>query len=64
MRPLGKPKDRWNNNIKMYLQEVGWEDVEWVVLAQNRDIWRAVVNRVTNLLVPKHVRNITDWLQN
>jgi len=48
----------------MYLQEVGWEDVDWIVLAQNRDSWRAVVNRVMNLLVPKYVGNIIDWLKN
>jgi hypothetical protein len=50
---LEKPKLRWNDNIKMYLQEVGWEDVDRVVLAQNRDSWRTVANRVMNLLVPK-----------
>jgi len=53
VRPLEKPKLRWNDNIKMYLQEVGWEDVDRVVLAQNRDSWRTVANRVMNLLVPK-----------
>jgi hypothetical protein len=64
MRPFGKPKLRWNDNIKMYLQEVGWEDVDWIVLAQNMNSWRAVVNRTMNRLVPKNVGNIIDWLKN
>jgi hypothetical protein len=63
MRPFGKPKLRWNDNIKMHLQEVLWEGVDWVV-AQDRDSWRAIVNRVMNLLVPKIVGNIIDWLKN
>ena len=52
MRLFGEPKLRWNDNIKMYLQEEGWEDVDWIVLAQDRDSWRALVNRAMNLLVP------------
>ena len=52
-RPLGKPRRRWGDNIKMDLQEVGegWED--WMELAQDRDRWRAFVSTVTNLRVPK-----------
>jgi hypothetical protein len=49
-RPLGTPRSRWEDNIKMDLQEVGWE--AWTALAHNRDRWRAVVNGVKNLLVP------------
>jgi hypothetical protein len=49
-RPLGRPKRKWLNNIRMYLGEVGWGDVDWVSLAQ--DNWRALVNSVLNLRVP------------
>jgi hypothetical protein len=48
--PLGRPRHRWEDKIKMDLQEVGW--VEWVVLAQDRDRWWALVNAVMNHRVP------------
>jgi hypothetical protein len=51
-RPLGRPKRRWKDNIKMDLQEVGWEGVDWIDMAQDRDRWRAVVSAVMNLRVP------------
>jgi hypothetical protein len=51
-RPLGRPRCRWGDNIKMDLQEVGWEGVDWIDMAQDRDRWRAVVNAVMNLRVP------------
>jgi hypothetical protein len=50
-RPLGRPRRRWEDDIKMDLQEVGWEDVDWIDMAQDRDRWRAVVNAVMNLRV-------------
>ena len=50
-RPLGRPRRRWEDNIKMDLQEVGG-DGEWMELAQDRDRWRALVNTVMNLGVP------------
>ena len=52
-RPLGRPRRRWGDNIKMDLQEVngGWED--WMELAQDRDRWRALASTVMNLRVPK-----------
>ena len=50
-RPLGRPRRRWKDNIKMDLQEVGWGDMDWVYLAQVRDRWRALVNVVMNLRV-------------
>ena len=51
-RPLGRPRRRWEDNIKMYLQEVGCEGMDWIELAQDRDRWRALVTAVMNLLVP------------
>jgi hypothetical protein len=51
-RPLGRPRRRWVDNIKMDLGEIGWDGVEWVDLAQDRDHWRALVNTVMNLRVP------------
>jgi hypothetical protein len=50
-RQLGRPKRRWEDNIKMDLQEVGWVGMGWIDLAQNRDRWRALVNAVMNLRV-------------
>jgi hypothetical protein len=51
-RPLGRPRRRWLDNIRMDLAEVGWGDEEWVGMAQDRDSWRALVNSVLNLRVP------------
>ena len=51
-RPLGRPRCRWEDNIKMDLQEVGCEGMDWIELAQDRDRWRALVNAVKNLRVP------------
>jgi hypothetical protein len=51
-RPLGRPRCRWEDNIKMYLLEIGFGDVDWIDLAQDRDRWRALVNMVMNLWVP------------
>jgi hypothetical protein len=50
-RPLGRPRRRWEDNIKMDLQAVGWGK-DWIELAQDRDRWRALVNAVMNLRVP------------
>ena len=52
-RPLGRPRRRWEDNIKMDLQEVGGGCEDWMELAQDRDSWRALVSTVMNLRVPK-----------
>jgi hypothetical protein len=51
-RPLGRPRFRWVDNIKMDLQEVGWRDMDWIYLAQDRYRWRDVVNAVINHRLP------------
>jgi hypothetical protein len=50
-RPLGRPSRRWEDNIKMD-REIGFGDVDWIHLAEDRDRWRALVNTVMNLRVP------------
>jgi hypothetical protein len=52
-RPLGRPRRRWEDNIKMDLQEGGGVSEDWMELAQDRDRWRALVSAVMNLRVPK-----------
>jgi hypothetical protein len=51
-RPLGRPRRRWEDNIKMDLQELGRGDTDWIILAQVRDKWQAFVPAVMNLRVP------------
>jgi hypothetical protein len=51
-RPLGRPRRRWMDNIKMSLLEIGLNVVDWICLAQDMYSWRALVNSVMNLLVP------------
>ena len=51
-RPLGRPRRRWEDNIKMDLQEVGCGGVDWIERAPDRDRWRGLVNAVMNLRVP------------
>jgi hypothetical protein len=51
-RRLGIPRRMWVDNIRMDLGEVGWDDVDWIGLAKDRNRWRALVNSVLNLRVP------------
>jgi len=51
-RPLGRPRRRWVDNIKMDLQEVGFGYMDWIGLAQDRDRWQTLVSAVMNLRVP------------
>jgi hypothetical protein len=57
-RPLGRPRHRWEGDIKLALQEVGWGGVDWIELAQDRCRWRALVNPVMNLRV---TQNVGTW---
>ena len=51
-RPLGRPRRRWVDNIRMDLQEVGYVYMDWIGLAQDRDRWRTLVSALMNLRVP------------
>jgi hypothetical protein len=51
-RPLGRPRHRWEDNIKMGLQKVGYRGMDWIKLFQDTDRWRALVNAVMNHRVP------------
>jgi hypothetical protein len=51
-RPLGRPRHRWVDNIKIDLREIGWDGMDWIDLAQDRDHWRTLVKTVMNLWVP------------
>jgi hypothetical protein len=51
-RPLGRPRRQWVDNIKMDLREIGWDGIDWIDLAKDRDQWRELVNTVMNLRVP------------
>jgi hypothetical protein len=59
-RPLGRPRRRWVDNIRMDLVEVGWGDVDRIGLAQDRDRWRALLNAVMNLRVPQNAGKLSS----
>jgi hypothetical protein len=56
-RPLGKPRCRWVDNIRIYLEEVGWGDGDWIGLTQDRHRWRTLVNSALNLIVLQMLGN-------
>jgi hypothetical protein len=49
---LGRPRRRWEDNVKMGLREIGWGGMDWIDLAQDRNQWRALLNKVMNLQFP------------
>jgi hypothetical protein len=51
-RLLGRPRYRWEDNIRMDLREIGWCGMDWIDLAQDKDQWRTLVNTIMNLRVP------------
>jgi hypothetical protein len=51
-RPVGRPRRRWLDNIKVDLREIEWDGVDWIDVAQDRDQWRPLVNTVLNLRIP------------
>jgi hypothetical protein len=57
-RPLETSRCRWDDNIKMYLREIGWGGIDWIDLAQDRNRWRALVNTAMNLGFHKMLRNL------
>jgi hypothetical protein len=61
-RPLGRPRRRWVDNIKMDLGEVGWGHVDWIGLAEDRNRRRALVNSVLNLRVPCNAWKLSSGL--
>ena len=59
-RPLGKHMRRWEDNIKMDLQEMGRVGVDWIELAEDRDRWRALVSAVMNIWIPQNAGEFLD----
>jgi hypothetical protein len=51
-RPLGRPRRRWVDNVRIDLRETGWDGMDWIDLAQDRDQWMALMNTIMNLRVP------------
>jgi hypothetical protein len=61
-RPLGRPRRRWLDNVRMDIGQVGWGDVEWIGLAQDRNRWRVLVNSVLDLRVPLNAGKLSSGL--
>jgi hypothetical protein len=61
-RPLGRPRRRWVDNIRMDLREVEWGDVNWTGLAKDTNRWRALVNSALNLRVPGNAGKLSSGL--
>jgi hypothetical protein len=53
-RPIGRPRRRWVDNIKIDLGDIEWDAMDWIDLAQDRDKWRALVNTLMNIRVPEN----------
>jgi hypothetical protein len=63
-RPLGRPRCRWVDNIKMHVGEIGWDGMDWIDMAQNKGQWRALVSTILNLRVPYNFGEVLEWLHN
>jgi hypothetical protein len=63
-RPLGKPRRRWVNNIKMDIREIVWDGVDWIDVAQDRDQWRALVKNCDETLGSIKWCEVLEWLHN
>jgi hypothetical protein len=61
-RPLGRPRRRWVDNIRIDLGEVGWGDLDWIGLAKDRNRWRALANSILNLRVPRNTGKLSSGL--
>jgi hypothetical protein len=61
-RQLRRPRRVWMDNIRMYLGEVGWDDVDWIGVAQDRNMWRALVDALMNLRVPQNAGKLSSGL--
>jgi hypothetical protein len=61
-RPLGRPRRRWVDNVRMDLGGVGWGDVDWIGLTQDRNRWKALVNSVLNFRVPWNAGKLSSGL--
>ena len=59
-KPLGRTRHKWEDNIKMDLQEMGWGGMDWIDLVQDRDRWRTIVNAVMTLRIPIKCRGFLD----
>jgi hypothetical protein len=63
-RPLGRPRRRWVDNIKIDLREIGWDGMDWIDLAQDVDQWRALVSTVMDLRGSIKCWKVLEWLHN
>jgi hypothetical protein len=61
-RPLRRPRHKWVDNIRMDFREVGWGDMDWIGLAQDRNRWRALVNSILNFRVPRNAGKLSSGL--
>jgi hypothetical protein len=58
-RPLGRPRQRWNENIEIDIREIGYVGIDWIHLVQDRDQWRALVKTAMNFRVPLYVKYLS-----
>jgi hypothetical protein len=63
-RPIGRPRRRWVDNIKIDLREIGWNGMDWMNLDQDRDQWTTLVSTVMNFSGSIKCRGVAEWLHN